>query len=1242
MIKTIRRPLAILLWLMLILVNNTRTQTTNENTDYLYAKRLFDDKMFELAARQFKTFAQNYPTGTRAPEALFMAGDAYLKIQLFEEARQAYLEMTVRFPQAPRNDEAQFRIGDCYAEQRKYQDAAQAYHRVKVFFPKSTLAPTAMIAAGRMFAKAGDLAEALKMFFNFLEEYPQDPSLLPVRLEVVTLLTQKGELARALAEAEKLIAFAYKGDIKFQSLFQKGIILEEMGRLNEAQSEYLNLIKQPIPADLQAKINLRLGYQYRVKGEWARSNEYFVNALKARGDVATQLETFLLLADNYFDLKKFAQAQENYTKVVNIAPKTESYYFEGLYKTALTYQMLADFKNAINFYARFLKEYVAINRKIADYREQSLLQIAQSCLSLGDGASAINYLHQYLTLFPESNLNDQINLKIAEIYELQLQNPEKALRMYDYFMEQFPRSPYLDEAQAGIARSYETIGNYDEALKAYHQFLAIFPGANQYSEIQQRVEKLQQYYLKNPAQALRQLSQLLGEYLINPNRGAQLIKLADLNFDQLKDYRQALTYYQVALEQGAGGKIRDEIYFRMAQAYHRLALQPESLTNQITQPAFIDSARRLYQLVSENYAAGDWADDAAIELAELPTTEVTQEAGSAPDYLQISERFLASPRRDYVLLALAKALMEGRRGRGVDSLQSASFYLQQLITKYPTSSYLCEAYFQKGRHALRMGDQTGARTALETYVEQCRQHRFIVETLYYLAEIARQQQNFDQSLNFYQQIVDQYYYSGYADSAYLKIGQVLLAKGAPQAAREHFLQIEQQFSKLSWSTFDRIRSTMFSADELVFQIAQAYEKSADWTNARLRYQDYLKLAPNGQHVGPTLLALGKITALAGSADTDLALSYFDRLKTESADKQITYSAAIQAADLRFQNEKYAAAREEYLRGVELATTPAEKEFPGAQAIICGYRSDQITLLEQEIENFSRQFGKIPKYLAAFDYEQGDYYFRQKSFENAEKIFTDLRNQYKQTDFAPKAELALGQLYFKTNKDEKAMDIITQIPDKYPDSEISPIALINLGDYYLKEAKQPENAVALYKKALSHPRLGKMERYATQNLIDCYEMLSMHDQVLALTREQLKKYPNDESNFNLRIKIGTTYMDLRQYDLAIAQFEELKQMAGPENEAEIQYRLAECYEFAGQYEKAITEYLKVKYITKQRNDLPWDVTAQYKAALVYQKLKRYDEAQTLFEKIVQSWGAQSDFGRAAVVQLEELKKLRQSN
>ncbi|MBN2091118.1 tetratricopeptide repeat protein, partial [candidate division KSB1 bacterium] len=1090
--------------------------------------------------------------------------------------------------------------------------------------------------AGRMYWKAGNYTQALNMYFSFLDEYPQDPQVYQIRLEMIQLLTAKGDLQRALNEVDKLISLAFRGTIKDQAILQKGVIYEEMGRLDEAQQSYLTLLKQPVEPDIKAKSNLRLGYIYRLKGDWARSNDYFSEALKSKGETSTQMETFMMQGDNYFDLHNFALALENYRKISTQASKSEAIYLESVYKIALTYESLADYKHAIEFYEKFQREYTPINRQVADFHEQVYLKIAQNYLSLGDGLSAISFFRQYLNLYPESKLIDQIDFKIAEIYERNLKNFEKAIQMYERFLEIFPQSPYIDDAQAGIGRCFEQKGDYQKALQVYQNFLVSYPGGNNYAGVEKQEQLLKDYFLKDIEGAVNSLSNLFVEFLSNQSNSTLLLKVANINYEKLKNYHQALTYYQQAIKLGTSSMTNDEIYYRMAQCYLKLASQPDP--NQLTlKNTMLDSSQRLFRLVTESYVDGEWVDDAQINLAEMPTTE-SGERNLAQEYLTILQRFPFSQRKDYVLMKLGDALLTTRRSSG-DSLQPASYYYQQIITQFPESPYLCQAYFKKGLYFYQNGNYTEAQPAFENFIERCSSTGAIVYANYLLARIMRHQQNYDRSLTYYNTILANYFYSSYADSSYLQIGDLLLEKGEYQAALNHLLNLEQKFNKLAWSDMDKSRARIFAHDELIFKIAQAYEKLQDNTNAKIYYQNYLKLAPNGSHVPQALLALGKISSASGGQDVDIALSYYERLKYESTDKKLIQTASIQAADLLFNEQKYDLAQKEYRRSLETSENGANQEYPLAQIIICRYRLGEIAAVEQDITNFTQKFGKVPKYLAQFDYEKGLYHINQKAFDTAENIMNDIRKKYKQTPYAAQAELALAEIYFKTNKDEKAMDIITQIPEKYPENDVTPRAYIDLADYYLKVAKQPGDAVPLYKKAMEHPRVGQNEKYVLQSLINCYEILSMYDQVLMLAREHLKKYPDDANSFNLKIKIGMTYKALKQYDLAIAQFEELNKVAGMEFEGEVQYYLAQCYEEMGQFERAITEYLKVKYVSRQTNDLPWDVSAQYRASESYVKIKRYDEAINLLEKIVKTQGLQSDFGRKAALQIEEIKRMK---
>lgn len=1223
------------LFLCVMFFSSVASQT-GENQAFLYANKLYSEGMYSLAASQFRSFMENYPSSPRAPEALFMAGEAYFKLEKYHEAQQAYLEMTMRYPEAPKVDAAQMKIGDCFRALADYTKAANAYQRVKVFYPTSNLAPNALIESARMSGLAGNYSAAVKTYYDFVDEYPNAPNAFQVKLELVDILMKKAELKRALGESEKLILAAYSMDNKAKAKYYKGLIHEEMGQIREAQDEYHAIITQSTDKTLLAQTYLRLGYLYRLKGEWERSNEFFMKSLASEGSQKVQIETYLMLGDNYLDLNNYAQAQTYYEKVIEIVPKDEFSYFEALYKSGAAYENLADYKSANRYFLRLLEEYQPTNRKGADYREQSYLKVAQNYLFLNNGIQAVNYFRKHLDLYKDSNLADQIAYKIGEIYEQTLENPEKAIRLYDRFLEKFPHSPYVDETQLGIARCFEALGNYERAIKEYRSFLKAYPGGTDYNVAVHRIYFLEKYYVEDPNKAFREFSNLVNGIISQKDDGQLYFQLAEINFDYIRDYEAALKFYRTSLKDGTAENLNDKIIYRIAQSYELLAYVEHGKPASGRFTVLMDSARMNYQLLTDRYADSQWADDAAIQLAELKARAASGAKNEvAKLYVEALKKYPQSDRKDYILMKLGESIFKGYYNIS-DSLNTPKYYFQKVITEFPQSNYRGQAQFMLGRYYYHSGDYYAAQNAIKGYIENFPNGAFIVEAYNLMTKIEREHENFDQSIEYLQYIINNYSYSIYADSAYLLLGDIYLEKNDNQAALDHFLAIETKFKKLSWLSFDRGRSEIFAWDELNFKLGQTYERLGDFTNAKRRYQNYLKIMPDGNYVPKVLLALGRITASESQHDKDLALGYYKRLREEFPDQDFGYDASIKAADLLFNEGKYNEAHAEYQKAVSFADSDMKMEYPQAQVIVCLYRIGQIKAADSEQEMFRKAFSGVDNYLAQFEYEKGEYYLKEKSFNRAEKLFDRVRSKYKRTDYAPKAELSLGKLYKILNKDEKALDILTAIPQKYPDSEVAALAYVNLGDYYMAE-KQPPNAISMYKKALDLPQIGSLKPLAMKKLISAYEIFGMSDQQLALIREFLQLYPQDASVFDLKLKIGLIYKNNKKYDQAIALFGKLLTQTNPENEAEVQFRLAECYESMGQFERAISEFLKVKYIAKQTK-LPWGTSAQYRASMLYKKQGQYKEAKQLLQKIIQSRGLTDNFGRVAKDQLDEIEKL----
>ncbi|MCK5740518.1 tetratricopeptide repeat protein, partial [bacterium] len=1068
-------------------------------------------------------------------------------------------------------------------------------------------------------------------YFAFLNDNPEAPKRLEVRLAVVIVLRESGDLQRALAEADKLISYAYKGGVRFETIYQRGRILEEMGRANTAEEAYQSLLSETLSKNLNAKVKMRLGYLYRMKGEYAGSTNFLNQALQGSAAKTTQLETKLLLGDNYFDLSQFAQARQNYQHVIEQAAHDDDFYFQALYKSGLAFQQLADYRGSNRSLQQLQTDFKPLSPQRAAWLEESYLHISQNNLQLKNGVGAVNALQKYMRQYPTSPHLDQIHFQIASIYQDELANPAKAIPFFQRFMEIYPESRYLDDAHYRVAVCYEKTGDYKSAFQTCQNFLVSFPGSKYYEKAQQHLEWLSTYRLSNPESALNQLTMTLGNYISTGIDGAAFADIAQLSYDDLKNYSQAITYYRKALQNKTVGTARDEIYYYLAKSFQHQAFVLSESGLMLTRPANLDSARIYFQKIRSAYAKGDWADDAAIGLVELNSANGIEPQVIANSLVQMVRQFPNSPRRDEMLFDAGMALLST-----ADKAPMAENYFTQVSVQFPDSPLAAQAVYFQGKSAFEQGNNSAAQTAFEKYLKKAPSVVYRPQALFFLAQL--KQNNLTERIALYQELTDTYFYTRYGEDANLKIGELLLQQGESNAALHHLLAIEQDHQTASLQDVSSPKMSGFQKDKLIYEIARAYEAGGDAVNAKIRYQQYLMLAPHGEYVPTVLLALGKITQ-AGSQDADIALNYYERLKGQTGNQAVSYTASKQVADLLFQQDKFTEARQEYRQTVKLATAAAEKEQPASRIIVCSFRLGNTQEGEQAATAFENTYGKNPEYQAEFAYEKGMYYFNKKLFQKAEAAFTNIRKKFKQTTFAPKAELALGQLYIRTNKDEKALAIITQIPEKFPDSDVTPLAYINLGDYYLKEAKQPESAIGLYKKALAHPLIGAYQKHGMQNLITSYEMLGMYDQELALIRDQLAKYPNDATNFTLKIKIGSTYKALRQYELAITQFKNLLQTAPPDYEAEIQFKLAECYDLMGQYEKAVTEYLKVKYVSTQVEGLPWDVTAQWKAAQAYMKLKKYDDAELLFEKIIRSWGEASDFGRQASRQIEEIKRLR---
>lgn len=1202
------------------------SQQTGEDVDYLYATKLFQNKMYDLAAEQFRHFLRTYPASSRACEAQFLVGESLLRADKFKEAYEEFRKLVIKYPSSSRADEAQFKIGKCYQKLGDPEEAAQAYERVQVFYPKSQYAPQALLWAGEIYQQIGKLSQAAEVFRRVVQEYPGRKESLQARIHLGGVLREEGNYEDALRELEKVISRASDKDLLAQALLQKGRTLEEWGRIDEAKRIYSQVVKTlKSPKERLFQAHFRLGKIYQKEGRWEKALESFGRIISggARGNL--RWETLMEVGNIRFLKADYTGALRSYQKL-SLETKDPLLGSIADFKIALSYEKLADFRNAIKAFEKFIKDRPEAKGLI----ERAYLVLIEDYLNLGSPKISLKYCRRYLAAFPGGPRSDQIKFKIGQIYEKELKDYRNAISSYQSFLKDRPQSPLADEAQLAVARCYEDLEDYPLALEEYEKVLKDFPGSQGCPFAKRRIQYLKKYLMRNLKAGISKLTSLVEGLIEGRSKDELTFKLAKLYFEEFKDYQAAIDQFKSFLILNPSGEKTDEALFFLAKSYQNLAEKGGSVAS------YADSAKVFYDRLLKDFPQSPWADDGAIERAELELRQIKDPLERARRmreyYAGMKGRFPDSPRRDYILLRLGDALWEAPGAFPDDSLKNACQYYQEILTRYPQSPYRAQASFKKSLCLLKMGNLTQAQKGLLRYSERFPKEDHIPQAYYLLGKIEIEAGDYQEAISRYETIIDKYFYSQYADSARLKIGDVYFKAGDYPKALSQYEALKKKGLIEGFSDDPVIGTLGTYQRELDYKIATCYEKLGDLIKAERFYWRYISASPKGEYTQRALFSIGEIEKKRGNYQR--ALESFRRLRDNFPPGEYSFKAKVNIAELLFQGGQFKKAYLEYqdvLRSLPEGTSGCDFE---AKGILCLIKLGRMREAAAQVNSFKKKYKNVDEYLAQIEYEKGNYFLENKLFDKAIKSYKKVLSAFKKTQFASKTEFGLSKVYLITNKTEKALKILTKLPSKYPDSEVIPAVYLNLGDFYYK-SKQFENAISAFKKIINNNKAGEVLPTAMRYLIKTYSELGLWDAALATTRDYIRRFPTAEDVLQKKIQVGIFYMNLHEYQRAIEYLKGILKEADKETEPEIQYWIGKCYFNLGQYERAISEYLKVRYLAKPTK-LPWDVTAQYESGLAYMKLGEMEKAKQIFQQIIREQGASSEYGRIARKRIKEIE------
>lgn len=300
---------------------------------------------------------------------------------------------------------------------------------------------------------------------------------------------------------------------------------------------------------------------------------------------------------------------------------------------------------------------------------------------LGLWGKAETKLLRHRERFPGSHYADRTLYILASI-NFKRKEYRDAIAFWRELVDGFPRSVYVASALRGIGNSYFNLGDYGSALNAYNHVGQYNPSEDIASEVSLRIYETKHYLHKHPS-----LIDVLRRY-IRENPNSKLIARTKLHIAKLfyekERYYQSMSEIDMIVEDYPGTEVAIEAMILRVQVSQAIANEFE----------LVNSLRSL--LLSEN--AAEYRLYAANELGALWIEEAKYD--SALYYYNLlldSETY-----REGAILKIAD--IYDRLGQIKESIAM----VERLISEYPKSIYLADAYMLQSRALRSLGDYDSA------------------------------------------------------------------------------------------------------------------------------------------------------------------------------------------------------------------------------------------------------------------------------------------------------------------------------------------------------------------------------------------------------------------------------------------------------------------------------------------------------------------------------------------------------
>ena len=1193
----------IVLLISIIFISTTLSAGAQE--EFNFAKKMYDDTLYEEAIGKFQDIIQKYPASAIAEEAQFYLGNSYMELEQFVNASFSYKRLLEDHPQTTLYPQAVFKLAESLFESRNYFEASQYYQDLIYNYPQSPYALQSLNKIITALKNAGMYNEAILVSMDIIESFTgkaQIPGILLSLASVYELHNMPAEYEQTLL---KIVDNYPQSDEKWEAIQE----LSQYYYNNELSEQALQLLQSGLTETIPRQYEQSLLLLYAELLERSGNKQ---EALEQYKEFYRKFDTYPLrdrIADRIASLQFALGAYRNTTLTCNEFQQN----FPASEYTAHIQYLLAYAQYHLKNYTQAINILNSIEIKKASLEIQKNIQQLRAIIYLqqNEYELAISTYLNIIKNYPHITAVDSIYFDIGQLYQEYLKDNSAAINYYKIIVTTYPESELRGQAFLNLAFCSEQLNQYDAALQYYTQAISN-PSltSEERDEISGKLVYIKQFLAKNESLALENMLETFAQFVRYNDYIATIHSIAEIYCNDLKDYQKALDL----LESDPLFEREPKLLLLKGELYLTLAEKYTYEKNELAESLYAQ-AQQIFETIVSDYKDINEKAYAEFHLISLkvrkyePGTElyVTSLRQLTLNFIDTYNTF---PYIGEVYFKLGKALMESG-----ESEEQTIMYLQKAASLSKNAEIRNEAYRYLGDLYLKNEGYIAARNQYQKIDEQTIYAD--PELLYNVGYVYFQLKSYSQSVVYFEYYVQNYTtHENYIEALDL-LASIYVTLNEPIKAITYYAILAEKAP--NDGLLRTLRNLYIDKGQFDEAIDISIKIEAITNNDRRILAGIYEVQGNLSYA---ILQYGRIISEVVAEDTMLIdTQYLAKLHVLVGDMN---SALTNYTKIYNITESYKNPFESfsYLNWHKIAEN----------TIVAYYKQknrSQAETFEKYYKSVIKNNDEIEAHIAL---ERGIYY-AQLDQKKARKLFEEVIEDYSSTEYADDAYLELAIMELGNKEFEKAETYLTTLLEQFPDSDLTNNVYLKLGSMNFSEGNF-QDALEYYQKVIQRDTEGFYAMQAIENFaLTCK---AMGEWMLAIEAYQIliERFGSPEMTPQTIFEISYCYYMDKEYRKAIQLFKTIQdKFTDSEVKAEIIYWIGESYYGMKEYDQSIEALLKIVYDYSYLDQ--WYVNANIKIAIAYEKLQKFDKARLFYKNVIERYGTNSNWGAEAKKLLDAL-------